>query len=119
MDNTSIIDRLQEALDFGGNTHDLPDIAWMHDNGKCQVWADDDGIIVTEVHEYPRIKVLHFWLAAGKKEAVICLSHRAMEWGRKIGCRKATLAGRKGWLKVLADEGWRASKLTLLERELE
>jgi hypothetical protein len=114
----SILDRLQVALDLAGNTHELFDIAEMVKTGKAQMFADEDGIVITEVHEYPRVKVLHFWLAAGEKEAVIKQSHRAYEWARRIGCRKATLAGRKGWMRVLADEGWRASKLTLLERAL-
>jgi hypothetical protein len=115
---TSILDRLQEALDLAGNTHDQSDIAQMIKDGRAQMFADENGIVITEVHEYPRVKVLHFWLAAGEKEAVIKQSHRAYEWARRIGCRKATLAGRKGWMRVLADEGWRASKLTLLERAL-
>jgi hypothetical protein len=107
--------KLQRALDLAG-THSITDVFGRIEAGMAQIWERDHALIVTEIHDYPKCSVLHFWIAAGEKDAVISLSHDVIAWGRTQGCSRATLAGRKGWLRVLADEGWQASRLTLMEK---
>lgn len=96
----------------------MGDVARMVLDGHAQVWADGDrALLITEIHEYPRARILHFWIAAGELERVVRLSRRAIEWGRSRGCVRASLAGRHGWTRVLAREGW-TPILTVMGREI-
>lgn len=110
------LDRLEKALELDGG-HTLGDVLEMVERETAQLWESPDAVIVTEVHDFPRQRVLHFWLAAGEKDAVIELSHRALAWGRTIGCQRATLSGRRGWERALAKEGWTADAV-LMGREI-
>lgn len=100
------LDGLEEALDHGGGTHDLGHVLAAVRSGMAQLWADGPCVIVTEVNDTPNEKELHFWLAAGTLDEVVALSNKVMEWGREVGCTVATLCGRRGWAKALANEGW-------------
>jgi hypothetical protein len=115
-----MIDKLRKALDLAGNTHGLDDVLDLVEKGAATMFIDYSGpaIIVTEVHEYPKRKHLHFWLAAGEKSAVIALGYQALAWGRDHGCTKATISGRKGWTRVLEAEGWKPSRQVVMERDI-
>lgn len=110
------IDRLEEAIGRDG-CHTLGDVLDMIQRGDVQLWETKGAVLVTEIHRYPRSSVLHFWLAAGELDEVVALSHVAMAWGREQGCQRATLAGRRGWERALAGEGWSA-EATLMGRTL-
>lgn len=113
-----MISRMRQALEYAGATHTVEDVLHSVEMGEAMLWHSDGGILVTEVYEYPLKKVLHCWLAAGELEAVIDLSRQALEWAKEQGCTTATLTGRKGWLRVLGAEGWRATPLVMMEREV-
>jgi hypothetical protein len=113
-----VIEGLEKALEYAGGSHTLGDVLSRISSGHAQLWESPNAVIVTEVYE-ERKKRLHFWLAAGEKKEVVELSGRVLEWGKSIGCVRATLAGRKGWLRALRSEGWRPSNLVLLERQID
>jgi hypothetical protein len=108
---------LERALELGGCTHTLDDVWSQVESGDAQLWHDEGAVIITEVHDTPRMRVIHFWLASGELERVVQLSERALKWAGTQGCRQATLAGRRGWERVLAAAGWSPS-LVLLSREI-
>lgn len=108
---------LTEALERGGSTHSLEDVLAQIRRGDAQLWETEDAVIVTEIHQTPRKKLVHFWLAAGEIDAVVELSKVVLDWAKRHGCEQATLAGRKGWIKALAHEGW-SPALTLMGREV-
>lgn len=108
---------LVEALEYAGGTHSIEDVLDQVRRGQAQMWTEGDACIVTEVHDYPRKRVLSFWLATGELQDVIALSRKVLAWGRENGCVSATLTGRRGWEKVLAAEGW-APMLFTMGREV-
>lgn len=112
-----ILEKLQRALDMGGGTHTIGDVAAQVADGAAQVWIEDGACLVTEVQDTPRRRVLRFWLAAGELEPVIALSRKVLAWGKEQGCEMATLTGRRGWVRALRDEGWSES-LTVMTREV-
>ena len=57
--------RLQKALDQGGNTHALADVIQFIRDGKAQYWEHGDGTVITELHDFPRRKAVHYWLVSG------------------------------------------------------
>ena len=109
---------LTEALERGGSTHTLDDVLKQVERGDAQLWTTEGAVIVTEVSDTPQKRVIHFWLATGELESVIGLSHKILEWAKDtMGCEQATLAGRKGWTRALATEGWHPM-LVVMGRDL-
>jgi hypothetical protein len=103
---SNLVAGLQEALDQGGNTHTLADVSRAVEAGEARFWEQGNAAIITEIHQFPRAKVIHFWLATGELEDVIALSERILAWAKQQGFTGATLAGRRGWTRVLANRGW-------------
>jgi hypothetical protein len=114
-----VIDKLKKALHLAGETHTVEDVLQMVERGDANIFVDMSGpaAIVAEIHEFPRKKHVHIWLAAGELNAVIMLARQVYAWGREKGCTKATLSGRKGWTRVLEAEGWKPSQV-VMERDI-
>ena len=100
--------RLQKALDYGGNTHDLADVIDLVRKGDAQFWENGDGTIVTEIYQYPRLKAISFWLMSGTIPDCMALEDDILAWARTEGCTMAISTGRKGWLYHARKTGWRA-----------
>jgi len=99
--------RLQKALDYGGNTHTLQDVIDLVRKGDAQFWENGDGTIVTEIHSYPRLKAISFWLMSGTIPDCMALEDDILAWARTEGCTMAISTGRKGWLYHARKTGWR------------
>lgn len=100
---------IEAALEHSGGTHDFQDIAESVMQGTMQLWAGEVGCAVTEIIVYPKKKVLHVFLAGGQMNQIIDFQESAVEFGRMQGCSSMTLAGRRGWTKVLDKHGWKES----------
>lgn len=117
MPTWNAVDGLIHALSLAGDTHSLADVVRQVEAGEAQVWQSDNAVIVTEVKDAPRKRIIHFWLAAGKLDEVIALSREVLAWAKSIGCERATLVGRKGWVRALRNEGW-GEELVMMGREV-
>jgi hypothetical protein len=101
------IRRLQRALDVGGPTHRLSDVIEALKDGKAKLWEQDDGCIITEIHDFPLLKAAHYWTISGTLRDCLALDERICDWARGEGCTIATACGRRGWERVSAPYGWR------------
>ena len=117
MESDEVRRHLQNALDHGGGTHSVEDVLALIMAGEAQIWIEDHAVLVSQIHDTPNHREIHFWLAGGTLDEVIRLSNKVMDWGREQGCTVATLTGRRGWEKVLKTEGW-THRLVELSREL-
>lgn len=108
---------LEKALKLGGDTHTVRDVVEMILDNRAQIWIVGNALIVTEVLQFPRKRVLRFWLATGNGEDCIAVSRRVLEWGKEQGCDLAMITGRRGWVRALRDEGW-TETMTVLTQEL-
>jgi hypothetical protein len=97
---------IQSALDKGLNTHSFVDVVDGVMSGHMQLWSGENGCAVTELVVYPNKKVLHVFLAGGKLEQITDMHADAVKWAKAQGCEGMTIVGRKGWKKVLGNEGW-------------
>ena len=97
--------RFERALEYGGRTHTVADVARMIREGTAQFWQRGDGMIVTEVNEFPLFKAVRFWIVAGELKACLGLQPEIDAWARGEGCTVATAMGRKGWGR--AAPGWK------------
>lgn len=104
-----LIHKVRKALQTTGGLYALTDLAHLRAAaraGHLKVWGRDDSILIGVVDEYPRKRVLRFFLAAGTLDVVLRLAEEAYVWGREHGCTDAMFIGRRGWARALADEGW-------------
>ncbi len=110
---------IESALKKGGDTHDFKDIVDGVLSGHMQLWFGAKGCAVTEVIVYPNKKVLHVFLAGGDQghgiEQITDMHDDAVEWGKAQGCDGMTIAGRKGWQRVLESKGWKQQFTTLVK----
>jgi hypothetical protein len=97
---------IEAALKYSGGTHDFGDVASAIAMGKMQLWPNTNGCAVTEILVYPKKKVLHVFLAGGKMRDIVEMHYPAAEWGRQQGCTAMSIAGRKGWQRVLKKLGY-------------
>lgn len=99
--------RLERALEYGGGTHRVADVVDLVRAGKAQFWQHDDGLIVTELYTYPRLKAVSFWLMSGTIPDCMALEDEILDWARREGCTVAISTGRAGWGRVAKPTGWR------------
>ena len=107
IDLSAYRDQIESALAYGGETHLFEDVVASVTDGSMQAWGNGDSIAITEVIVFPRKKTLHCFLAAGKASEVIEMIDSAKAWGKSLGCTAFTIAGRKGWRRVLSKHGWK------------
>ena len=108
---------LQAALDLSGDTHTWDDIVSGIYSGQMQFWPAERGCAVTEIVTYPRKKVLHIFLAGGEMDQIVDMDDSATEFAKAQGCSALTIAGRKGWKKVLEHKGYK-EQFTTLAKEI-
>lgn len=104
------------ALSSCDDPHSVEDVLRrLVTDPDLRLWGNADACIVTEHLKDQR--AIHFWIATGELDAVTRLSEEVIEWARKNGCERATLTGRRGWVRALRDEGWYESAV-LMRKEL-
>jgi len=99
---------IEEALRRVGYTHDFErDIMPMLLEERAQWWCRDQGVIITELVQFPNFKVCNYWLVAGCLEDCLELQPEINRWAVAQGCSRAIGMGRRGWLRVLPKYGWK------------
>jgi hypothetical protein len=104
---------IEDALEYSGGTHTFKDIVDGILNMSFQFWPAPRGCAVTEICVFPQKKVLHIFLAAGEKDQIVDMDESAVRFAKEQGCDAVTIAGRRGWKKVLAHKGYEEYFTTL------
>jgi hypothetical protein len=99
---------LERALDYAGRTHEWPDVVAMLLDGRAQFWQRGAGVIVTELQDAPRRRVVNYWLVAGRLPDVLQMQPEIDTWAVQQGATHAIARGRAGWTRVLPRYGWKA-----------
>lgn len=113
------IELIASALVYAGGTHTPADVLEAIALGHMVGWEGEHSIVVTEINQFPRLRELQFFLAAGDMQELRTLYPIILEYAKAQGCARAVLAGRPGWLRsfLTKDEGWRAA-LVVCTKEL-
>jgi hypothetical protein len=90
---------LEPALEYD-NTYNIQDVADCIADGSMQLWPTNNSAVVTQVQNFPRMKVLHIFLAGGNLDELETLTPHIQKFAEDMGCRKITLTGRKGWSRT-------------------
>jgi hypothetical protein len=95
---------LKEAVARGGDTHRKRHVLARIADGRAQFWPLPNAAIVTEIVTYDTgLKDIRFWLAGGEKDEITAAKPAIEAWGKRQGCSRAIIYGRKGWSRVLPD----------------
>ena len=103
---------IQAALDHAGNLFTLDDVWEVVAHGKAQFWPGNECALVTEIKQFPRKRILNVWLAGGKLEELIVMSHYIREYAKRWQCDAMMIQGRPGWQKIFPQ---RLKTVTLME----
>lgn len=104
---------IEAALEYCGGTHIYEDIVEGIVSGRMQFWPADNGCAVTEIIVFPRKKVFHIFLAGGEMNQIVDMDESAKHFAQAQGCSDMTIAGRKGWARVLKKNEWTEAFTTL------
>jgi hypothetical protein len=104
---------IEAALEYSHGTHVYGDIVESIQKGHMQFWPAPAGCAIPEIIIFPQKKVLHIFLAAGEKQQIVDMDDSAMAFAKAQGCTAMTIAGRKGWSRVLKTKGWTEAFTTL------
>jgi len=98
--------QIEKALDGSYSSYDI--LEYIKQN-RMQLWISwNDGIeasFVTEVCDYPQLRVLRWVLAGGSnmESWLDLVTSKVEDWAKKNNCQRLEIVGRKGWTKVLRD----------------
>ena len=110
-------DWIEAALEYSGGTHEWSDIVEGIHSLRYQFWPAEKGCAVTEIIMFPNKKIFHVFLAGGEMDQIVDMNDSAAQFAKAQGCDGMSIAGRKGWARVLKNEGW-AESFTTLAKEL-
>lgn len=97
---------IMSALEHANNSHTFDDVVGMVLANRVMFFPYEDCFLIMEKVEYPRFSTFHCFLAGGDMEAVMDKQQVMSDFGRRLGCRYLSIAGREGWLRQLKDRGW-------------
>ena len=106
-------DLLEPALAHAGD-HTWADVEARLEANTAQLWLHPnperpEAAIVTEIWG----GCLHVWLGGGSLKGLLRLRPRLEEWGRAVGLKRITGAGRDGWKRARQrhDYRWTGTEL--------
>ena len=98
---------IEAALPYARGTHTIEDIEDGIERGQFVFWSGRKCAVITEILNYPRKRVLHYFLLGGDlKELIGFMEPRISAWAKTQGCVGVSGAGRAGFERVFARSGF-------------
>jgi hypothetical protein len=95
------------ALSYNGGEQTLDDVKSGLANGSMHLWPGRDSVILTEIAETPRMKVLNFIIGGGDLNELEQMVPPIEDWAKAQGVDQMALFGRRGWARsFLASMGY-------------
>ena len=109
---------IERALAYAGGTHTVEDCWDLIQQNKLQLWVGPHSVIITELEQYPQLKAVRFFLAAGRMDELQSMADSILDWARTEGCTRAGMIGRPGWARSwMAKDGWKTTHI-VMERDI-
>ena len=85
-----------------GKTHTKEDVWAQIMQGNAQLHPLPHSAMLTSIENYPTgLKELRYWLAGGELGELVSYEPVVSAWGKEMGCVRASIVGRAGWVKSL------------------
>lgn len=99
--------QIEAALHHAGHSHSFDHIVLGVLQGALHFYPlTDESCALMEVQSYPRFKSYHCFLAAGKLDDLIAAQDEVAQNGKRLGCDRMSIIGRRGFTRALKDHGW-------------
>jgi hypothetical protein len=95
--------------------YNLSDIKEKIRLGMFHLWPGKDSVMITEIVEFPRVKVLNILFLGGKFEELQLMLPSIEQFAKHFGCKRIFGGGRKGWLRKLKHLGFEQEYLVKKE----
>lgn len=83
---------------------------------SVQFFSSSNAAIVTHVENYLKARIIiGLWAVGNLDEIVGDLIPEAEEWGRSVGCTRAMIESRGGWLRALRNSGYGKFSTTVVK----
>lgn len=100
-------DRIRELLTPALEGKTWADVVAAVNARKAQVWAENDSVMVTELwNRDGQPDCIHVWLGGGNLKDLLVLRPKVEAQAKAWGFKRATIAGRLGWDRVLKRFGY-------------
>jgi len=107
---------LEMALARAGGTHTYEDVLQSISVGDMFFWPASKSCMVTEIVQYPRLRALHVFLAAGDLVEIKDMEASLISFAKSLKCSALSMSGRKGWTKALKEMNWEEAHTTLVKQ---
>lgn len=98
---------IASALPYARGTYTIEDVEDGIAKGRLIFWAGARSAVITEILNYPRKKVLHYFLLGGELDELIhFMEPRITAWAKSQGCTAVSGAGRPGFERAFAKSGF-------------
>ena len=110
---------IEKALEYGNSSHGFDDIALKALTGEVDTYILPNSVIIMELDASPKHKSYHAFIAAGDLDEIIEAQNGLLIREAKYrNAKYLTLAGRRGWAKVLEKHGW-TEQLVVMSKEID
>ena len=106
---------IEAALKYSGGSHTIEDVRDAVEAGRALLLAGRQSAMVCEVQTYPQLKSFHVWLAGGDLAEIRSSQPKLEDYARRLGCRRISIAGRRGWVRAIEDLGYREKFTTIIK----
>jgi hypothetical protein len=106
---------LEQAIELYGHTHTKAHILSQVLRGQAHFWPGDNAAIVTNILRAPTgLTSVNGWLAGGELGEIAEMAPKIEAWAKgNIGCHRAIVFGRRGWLRAL--DGYREGGMRMVK----
>ncbi len=102
---------IETALAYADHSHSFDHIVAMVLTNKLKLYPLDNSFILMEIVQSPNWGSYHCFLAGGVLSELVAAQRQIAEDGHKLGAKKLTFTGRRGFGKALASVGWKETHI--------
>lgn len=104
---------MMKSMHHGEDTYTFDDIVNGILANRFLFFSYPEHFFLMEKVTYPQYSVFHCFLAGGSLPSILRHIPEMERLGKELGCKKLSLAGRKGWERTLMEFGWKHICTTL------
>lgn len=104
---------IEASIAICGGGFSFEDVTRQVLAGALHAYFTPEYCILMELNQLPLKKVYHCVIACGNMEAILAQQPRFVEIANQLGADELTLAGRRGWERAFATQGWKLDYVVL------
>lgn len=105
---------IEKAIEPSHEPYTVEEVAAELASERSTLFVEGESILICQLINHNDAITGHCWLGAGDMETIKSeLIPRAEAWAKANGATRATIDGRRGWVRALKDMGFKEESVTL------